>query len=371
MIRSAAVRTYLDHNASAIPSVAASEAAAEWLRRGGNPSSVHGAGREARAAVEGARRSVAASLDVAPAELVFCSGATEALHLAIAGLATGRHVVASALEHPAVFGALRASGARVRQVRPDAGGRLAPADFVAALAPETALVVAMAAHNELGNLFPVHEIVAAVAPVPVLCDAVQAWGRVPLHPQDLGCTALALSGHKIGAPSGVGALWSKAGTQLRPWIEGGPQERGRRAGTENVAGIVGLGVAAAEIGTRLGQMERLGELRNQLQAALVGLGGVVHGSPEARLPNTLALRFPGLEGELLLQGLDLAGVCISSGSACSAGAIEPSPSLLACGLTEAEARGGLRVSLGPETQAADVEHLLSALPPLLERARCA
>ncbi len=366
---------YFDHNATAVPDPVAARAAADWLLSGGgNPSSVHHAGRRARAVVERARAQVAAALGGRPGETIFTSGATESLHTAVSGLAgPGAHAVVSAVEHPAVFGACRAAGIEVSIVPVDDRGRLKPAAFAAALRPTTAFVAVMAAQNELGNLYAVPEIAAAVGPVPVLCDAVQHFGRLPLDVGTLGAALVAVSGHKIGAPGGVGALWVKAGLCLRPLLEGGPQERGRRAGTENVSGIVGFGVAASRIDERVAAAPRVAAVRERL---LVGLRALTpqplfHGDPESALPNTLSFRFPDVPGDALLAALDLAGFCLSSGAACSAGALTPSPVLRALGLAPAEAAGALRLSLGPESTAQEADAFLDALPALLERIRSA
>lgn len=360
---------YLDHNASAPLCRPAAEAMRAWLDAPpGNPSSVHRLGRQARAAVERARRQVAGALGVVPGELVFTSGATEALHLGIAGLVPrGGHVVTSAVEHPATFGALATIEAEVTRVAVDAQGRLDPAAVIAAVRPDTALIVCMAAQNEIGARYPI-ETIAAAADVPVLCDAVQAVGRVDL---DLtGCTAAVISSHKIGGPHGVGALWVAPGKTLRPVIAGGPQERGRRAGTENVPGLMGFGAAAAALDARRAAMPRVQALRDRFEAGLDAIpGAVVHARDATRLPNTSAFRFEGVPGDVLLAALDLEGYCLSSGSACSAGAIEPSPTLLALGLDATAARGGLRLSLGPSNTAAEIEGCLALLPALVARIR--
>lgn len=363
---------YLDHNATAIPVPAATEAAIACLRSGaGNPSSVHGAGRRARATVERARRQLASAIGAVPSGVVFTSGATEALHLGVTSLAPrGAHVVCSAVEHPAVYGALEAMEARVTRVAVDAMGRLDVEAVVASVTDETALVVVIAAQNEIGNVYPVQAIAAAVAPCPVLCDAVQLFGKRPLNVDALGVTAVALSGHKIGAPPGVGALWTREGVEVSGLLRGGPQERGRRAGTENVSGIAGFGAAAHAIAGRLAEMERVEALRDRLARAVLEIPGCkLHGDPHNRLPNTLSFRFVGLEGDLILQGLDLEGIRISSGSACAAGSVEPSPVLMALGLDARDARGGLRVSMGPETSTEDIDALIERLPGVVSRAR--
>ncbi|MGK0359665.1 MAG: cysteine desulfurase [Bradymonadia bacterium] len=362
---------YLDHNASAPLDSAVADAMRAWLDvESGNPSSVHRWGRRARAAVELARRQVAQALGVVPGELIFTSGATEALHVAIAGLVPpGGHVVVSAVEHPAVFGACRAIGAEVTAVGVDAAGRIDAGAVGAAVRPDTALVVVMAAQNEIGVCQPIAAIAAALT-APLLCDVVQLVGRAPVSLLELGCAAAVISGHKIGGPKGVGALWLSPGFALRPWLAGGPQERGRRAGTENVLGIVGLGVAATRVPDRVAAMTRLAQLRDAFEAGLGAISGaVVHGAGAPRLANTSAFRFEGVPGDLLLAALDLEGYCLSSGSACSAGSIEPSPTLRALGLDDATAREGLRLSMGPSTTAAEVAGCLAALPALVARVR--
>lgn len=362
---------YLDHNASAPLDPAVAAAMRGWLDGPpGNPSSVHRLGRRARAAVESARRDLAGALGVVAGELIFTSGATEALHVAIAGLVPpGGHIVVSAVEHPAVFGACSALGLRVTRVGVGPSGLVESADVFDAIEPDTAAVVVMAAQNEIGVCQPIRAIADGLS-VPLLCDLVQLAGRAPVVLPDLGCAAAVVSGHKMGGPKGIGALWLKAGLRLRPWIAGGPQERGRRAGTENVLGIVGLGVAAARLPDRLAAMPRLAQLRARFEAGLLEIpGATVHGASAPRLPNTSAFRVAGVPGDLLLAALDLEGFCLSSGSACAAGSIEPSPTLRALGLSDAEAREGVRLSMGPETTAADVEGCLAVLPALVARIR--
>jgi cysteine desulfurase len=368
-------RVYLDHNASAWPLPAASQAAATWmLEHGGNPSSVHALGRRARAAVESARRSVAAALGARPAEVVFTSGATEALHLAILGLARpGGHAVVSGVEHPAVFGACRVAGVEPLRIAPDAAGRLAPDAFGAAVRADTAFVAVMAAQNEIGNVYAVEAIARAVAPVPLIVDAVQWFGRLPLDVASLGAAAVVVSGHKIGAPPGVGALWVQPGLALTAFLDGGAQERGRRGGTENVPGIIGFGVAAEAVPDRLAAGPRIAALRDACAEGLRALAAdvVFHGDPAARLPNTLSFRLPGVMGDVLLAALDLEGFCLSSGSACASGALEASPVLRALGIPEADARGAIRLSLGPETTEAEVASFLAVLPVCVARIRAA
>lgn len=362
---------YLDHNATTFPLPSAAAAVAEWLARGpANPSSVHGPGRAARAAVERARRAVGRALGGAPAEVVFTSGATEALHLAIIGLVPpGGEVLISAVEHPAVRGACAVAGARIRVVPVDESGRISVDAVLDARTAETAAVCIMRAQNEIGALYPVAEIADALGSTPLICDAAQALGRIPVDVGRLGATAVVISSHKIGGPPGAGALWVKSGTQLRPFLAGGPQERGRRAGTENVPAIVGFGVAVEAIADRQATMDEVRRRRDRIAAALHGIEGFIEHGVAPRLPNTLAGRIGGLDGDLLLSALDLEGISLSSGSACSSGGVEPSAVLLAMGLTPEQARGGLRISLGPETTDDEVDRFIATFRAVVDRAR--
>lgn len=362
---------YFDHNATTPTDPAALEAMAAWHRDGlANPSSVHRAGRMARAAIETARRDVASALGVDWRGITFTSGATEALHLAIAGLAgPGDAVLRSALEHPAVGGAIALSGADVVVVPAEPSGQLDLGAIRRLSTAKTAAVVTMAAQNELGLVYPIEAVVEAAAATPVVVDAAQLWGRLPLAEDAFGADVLIVSGHKIGGPPGTGVLWTRQGTRLRQVIGGGAQERGRRGGTENGPGIVGLAAAARLVPSRLAQMPRVRALRDLIERRLGRIEGFVLHGGGPRLPNTLAFRIEGVEGDLLLAALDLEGVCISSGSACSAGAVEPSPVLRALGLSSAAARGGLRVSLGPENSAQEAERFCTLFEQVLGRAR--
>jgi len=364
---------YLDHNATTPLAATARAAINAYLDApGANPSSVHTLGRSAKAALEAARRQVAVALDVRPAEVVLTSGATEALHLAVGGmLGAGAHVVTTAIEHPAMYGALDAAGASSVRVAPSADGRVLPDDIARAVLPTTRLVAVIGAQNEIGTLQPLSEIVRAVGEIPVLCDATQMWGKVALRPRELGLAAVALSGHKVGAPAGIGVLWLASGRCITPLQRGGAHERGRRAGTENLLGAIGLGASVAELGARLGSMARVRALRDRLLEGLRALEPslVVHGDLDHTLPNTLAFRVQDLPADAVLAGLDLAGICISAGSACASGAVEASPVLRALGLSDSEARRGLRVSLGPENTDAEVDAALRAWPDVARRIR--
>ena len=369
-------RVYLDHNATAPlhPQVLAAMLPA-LERMPGNPSSIHWAGQQARQAVDRARRQVAELLGARPAEIVFCSGGTEADNLALRGVMAAAgpdrsHLITSAVEHPAVLSTcqdLEQHAVQVTYLPVDAQGRVDPAAAAAAIRDDTALISVMLANNDVGTLQPVADIarLARERGVPVHTDAVQAVGRVPVDVARLGVSLLSLSGHKLGGPKGVGALWIAPGVALWPQLTGGSHERGRRAGTENVAGIVGLGAACqlardegleAHGGRVRGLLE---ELERQLLRRLPG--AVVHGQPRQGLPNTLNLRLPGVDGEAALMNLDLLGVAVSAGSACSSGSLEPSHVLTAMGLTSEQASQAIRISLGHGTTGEELQLALDAL----------
>jgi cysteine desulfurase len=383
---------YLDHNATTplLPEVRAAMARAlEELW--GNPSSVHGPGRRARAAVEDARQEVAALVGGDREEIVFTSGGTEADHLGIRGLADDRphgQRVSSRLEHPAVHGALaaagRAAGAAAETatswVPVDAEGRIAPEALAETLRPDAALVSLALVNHELGNLYPVTALAAAArsrAPqVRVHTDAVQAAGRIAIDVRALGVDALSLSAHKLGGPKGVGALWIRQGLLPAPLLAGGHQERERRAGTENVPGIVGFGEAARRARQDLTKLPdritRVAALRDRLEARLLQLpGSRRHGDPGARAPGTVNIGFEGAAGQLVVIGLDLEGVAVSSGAACSSGTLAPSPVLLALGLPPARAREAVRFSLGPDNTAEEIDRAAALVATVVARVRAA
>jgi cysteine desulfurase len=372
-------RVYLDNSATTpmLPEVL--EAMQPYFgERFGNASSIHYHGQETRAAVEGARESVAALLGCRAAEVVFTSGGTEADNLAIFGLVSeGDHVITSTVEHHAVLNAckhLESDGCEVTYLPVDGRGRVDPDDVRRALRPNTKLVTIMMANNETGVLQSVHEIgkITAEADVYFHTDAVQAAGKVPVDVSQIACDLLAISGHKIHAPQGVGALYVRKGTHLAPMLYGGRHERSRRAGTENVPGIVGLGKAAelARVGLQQGDDQRLASKRDGLEQALLQIESTgVNGDGAPRVPNTTSMYVDSIDGEALVIALDLQGLAVSTGAACSSGAIEPSHVLTAMGLSPDRARASIRVSLGKQNTVEDVEFALSLIPEVVARLR--
>jgi cysteine desulfurase len=344
----------------------------------GNASSIHHHGQQSRAAVEHARASVAALLGCSAPEIVFTSGGTEADNLALFGIAQpGDHIVTSTVEHHAVLNTckhLEEEGCEVTYLPVDSAGRIDPDDVRRALRPSTRLISIMMANNETGVLQPVEELgrIAAEADVYFHTDAVQAAGKLPLDVGKIGCDLLAISGHKIHAPQGVGALYVRKGTRLAPMIIGGRHERSRRAGTENVPGIVGLGAAAelARQGLARGDDRSLSELRDRLENTLLKIDAAgVNGAGAPRIPNTTSLYFDGIEGEALVIALDLKGLAVSTGAACSSGAIEPSHVLTAMGLRSDRARASLRFSLGKQNSEEEVGFASALVPETVARLR--
>ena len=332
----------------------------------GNASSIHYYGQAAKRHLEGARRSLAARFHCDPRELVFTSGGTESDNLAIFGIARrqpGSHIITSCIEHPAVLNActqLEREGHTVTRLPVDAAGLVSPDDVRRALRPDTSLITIMHANNETGVVQPVETIAAIAREAGVVChsDAVQTAGRIPLQ-LNAGPDLVSISGHKFGAPKGVGALFVRKGIELQPLFYGGHHERDRRAGTENVPGASALGVAAA----RLADWTALAPLRDRLEQGILARvpAARVNGHGANRIPNTTNIRFDGIEGEAMVIALDLRGYAVSSGSACSSGAVEPSHVLLAMGLTPAQARSSVRLSLGPANTEAEVDGLLEAV----------
>ena len=376
---------YLDHNATSPlrPGVgqALARAHAELT---GNPSSVHTAGRLARDAVERARAQVAEFVGASREELVFTSGGTEGDNLAIRGLARTaatrgrRHVITSALEHPAVSGAVAAlgeAGFTVTRLPVSEDGTLSLGALQAALRDDTGLVTLALANHQLGNVYPAAALAEAAHARGALfhTDAVQAAGKTAVDLPALGVDAATISAHKLGGPKAVGAVFVRRGLDLPPLLAGGHQEHERRPGTENVAGIVGFGVAcqrAALSGAE--EAARLLGLRRRLERALLEIPGArIFGAAEARLPGTTLVAFSGAPGQLVAIGLDLEGICVSTGAACTSGSLEPSPVLLALGVGADVAAEGVRISLGWSTTPSDLDALLAVLPGVVARVRAA
>jgi cysteine desulfurase len=376
---------YLDHNATTPTAPEVVEAMLPFFgARFGNPSSVHAAGREARAAVEEARRATAELVGAAPEEIVFTSGGTESDNLALRGVmlrtaARGKKaLVISAIEHPAILRAseqLAKEGVEVVPLPVDADGVVRPAELAEALAAHpVGLVSIMAANNETGSLQPVAELAAICrgAGVPFHSDAVQAAGKVPLAFSGDSLDLLSISAHKFYGPKGAGALAVRKGLRLSPGLLGGRQEKGRRAGTENVAAIVGMGVAARlavqELET---ESSRLASLKRYLWEGIERRvpGAHLNGALVRTLPSTLNVSFEGVDGEALILGLDQEGICVSSASACSSGTVEPSHVLTAMGRDFDLARASVRISLGRSNDLAQMDRVLAVLPEIVQRIR--
>jgi cysteine desulfurase len=377
---STARRIYLDNNATTpvLPEVL--EAMLPYFSEHfGNASSIHSQGQQTRAAVEQARDSVAALLACRASEIVFTSGGTEGDNLALAGLASaGDHVITSSIEHHSVLQAckhLEETGCSVTYVPVDGRGLVDPDDVRRALRASTKLISIMMANNETGVLQPVAEIgkIAGEAEIYFHTDAVQAAGKLALDVNQIGCDALTISGHKMHAPQGVGAFYVRKGTQLRPLFYGGRHERSKRAGTENVPGIVGLGRAAqlALRGFEGGDDGKMSAMRNRLEEGILAQveGAGVNGAGAARVPNTSAIYFDHIDGEAMVIALDLKGLAVSTGAACSSGAIEPSHVLTAMGLRADRARASLRFSLGKQNTDEEIDFALALVPEAVARLR--
>ena len=376
-------RHYFDYNATTPVAPEVLRAMLPYLEQSyGNASSIHTFGQQARSGVERARRQVAALLNAKPAEIVFTSGGTEADNLAILGAVYGsgkpsKHVITSTIEHPAVFNTCRrleSRGVAVTWLSGGSNGVVSVEDVRKALRPETVLITIMHANNELGTVQPVTGIarLARDSGIPFHTDGVQSAGKIATDVQQLGVDLFALSGHKIYGPQGVGALYVRKGTVLEPVLFGGSHERGRRPGTENVPGIVGLGEAAALAHRDLdSEGRRLSALRDRLQESVLARveSAVVNGDGVERTPNTTNIRFDHIEGEAMVIALDLKGVAVSSGAACSSGAVKPSHVLTAIGLSTGQAKSSIRFSLGRKTMDEDVDALLEAVPSVVAHLR--
>jgi cysteine desulfurase len=372
---------YLDHNATTALDPEAFEAMRPWFtERFGNASAAYALGHLSDGAVVTAREQAAALVGCTPAEIVFTSGGTESLNHAFRGVweafPAKRHLVTTAVEHPAVRALVpwwKAQGGEVTDVGVDGEGRLDLAALESAVRPETALVAVMAANNESGVLFPVEDAagIAKAKGALFLVDATQAMGKVPVDAPAWGADLLSLSGHKFHGPKGTGLLMIRRGVRLKPLMLGGSQERGRRGGTENVPGIVGLGKAAERALARLPEMGRVRGLRDALEGRILSeIPEVrIHGAGTDRLPNTSLVGFAGIEGEALQLKLAERGICVSTGSACSTGMREPSHVLRAMRVPEAYARGTVRFSLGFGTTEAQIAAVADLLPGLVRDLR--
>jgi cysteine desulfurase len=382
------VRIYLDYNATAPVFAEVVEAVSAALRDcPGNASSIHAFGQRAKALLDEARTAVASLVGGDPSEVIFTSGGTEADNLAVRGVAESgrdgakRPIITTAVEHEAVLNSVKRLGRQgwpvtILPVGPSGivtGDALAEA-FDAYRDERPALVSVMLVNNELGTLQPVQELAALAHArgAAFHSDAVQAVGRVPVSVRDLGVDLLSIAGHKFGAPKGVGALWVRRGFPLQPQAIGGRQERGRRAGTENTTAIEGLRVAAARAVNQMpAEAVRQSVLRDRLERGILETvpGTIVNGDAAARVPNTTNISFDGVEGESLVIALDLEGIAVSTGSACSSGTLEPSHVLRALGLPPWRVESAVRFSLGPGTTDADIDRVLEVVPALVSRLR--
>lgn len=369
---------YLDYNATTPLCPEAREAMLPFLEGGfGNPSSIHSEGRRARAALDDARDSIAATLGAKPHEIIFTGGGTESCNLGVIGIARahaprGKHIITSSIEHHAVLHAFEYlkhfEGFEVEILPVDTAGRVDPGSLAKAIRPDTTLVSVMHANNETGAVQPLGELseICNKRGIFFHTDAVQSFGKLPLHPHADGLTALSIAAHKFYGPKGVGVLFLSAGVALSRTSYGGAHENTRRPGTENVAGIVGMAAAAEAV--KHHTSADLLPLREALWTGIKGLcpQAVRNGDPAGCLANTLNVSFPGADGESLLMGLDLEGVCVSSGSACMVGSIQASHVLLAMGVRADTALASVRFSLGRETTEDDIRHTIRAMERVLE-----
>ncbi len=378
---------YLDYNATTPVRPEVLDAMLPCLQTHfGNPSSLHQVGRRAKQALEEAREQVAGLIHAKPAEVLFTSGGTESNNLALRGIAEGvlqtrhrknAHIITTGIEHSSVLETAKVLGRQevtITTLPVDAEGRLSPSDLEAALTPDTTLVSIGLANHEIGTLQPIRELshITHAHGVPLHVDAVQAAGKLPLDVDQLGMDALSLSAHKIYGPKGIGALYMRTGTALHPVFRGGPQERDKRPGTENVAAAVGFGTAASlagqDIETHAARLIHLiALLWHGIQRHIPDV--VRHTPMQACLPNTLNVRFIGASGEGLMMGLDLADIAVSTGSACAAGSVEPSHVLQALGCDKAGAKSAIRFSAGMHTTEEEIAQVLEVLPQIVKRVR--
>jgi cysteine desulfurase len=378
------MRIYFDHNATTPVDPAVAETMTAVLRDDyGNASSVHHFGQQAKAVLDEARASVAALIGAAPSEVVFTAGGTEGDNAAVRGAvealeATGRrHLIVSAIEHEAVLQtakSLAKRGFEVSMLPVGSTGVADPEALRGLMSARTALVSVMHANNEIGTLQPVAALadVARAGGALFHTDAVQTAGKIPVDVVALGVDLLSISAHKFGGPKGIGALWIRRGVRLAPFVTGGRQERNRRSGTENVPAIAGMGAAADEARAHAAAAApRIAALRDRLEQGVLDAiaGTAVNGDPMARVPNTTNISFDRVESESLLIALDLEGIAVSSGSACSSGTLEPSHVLKAMGLGSARAQSSLRFSLGTANTEAEIDRVVSVLPHLVQKLR--
>ena len=383
------MKVYLDNSATTPMAAEVIEAMLPYFAdEMGNAQSVHSFGQRAKAAVERARRELAALINAAPSEIVFVSGGTEADNLAVRGIADahrdhGRHIITTKIEHPAVLAtceALEVDGYRVTYLPVSRSGLVSIDDVRKAISDDAILISVMLANNETGTIQPIEDIASVVAEargrgldhLHFHTDAVQAVGKIPVDVKRLGVDLLSLSGHKIHGPKGIGALYIRKSTRLSKLLHGGHHERDRRAGTENVPGIVGLGRAAELARTQLDErISRMRELRDYLEQEMISRFSEVrvNGDTQQRVPNISNLSFDGVDGESLLIALDLKGIAVSTGSACASGSLEPSHVLQALGLSRVEVRGSLRFSLGAFTTRDEIDYVVSVLADTIARLR--
>jgi cysteine desulfurase len=378
------MRVYFDYNATTPLAPDALDAVTRVSRDVfGNASSVHHFGQQAKAVLDEARSAVATLINADPSEIVFTSGGTESDNFAIRGAADAlepaarRHLIASGIEHEAVLNTLKAlarRGWRTTLVPVDQTGVVSPGRLREAMTADTAIVSVMHANNEIGTIQPVNEIAAIAHEFGALVhtDAVQSAGKIPIDVRALGVDLLSLSAHKFNGPKGAGVLFIRRGTRLQPTMTGGKHERNRRAGTENVAAIAGLGVAARLAAAKLaGDASRTAALRDRLETGILAAipGTAVNGARDARVPNTTNISFDRVEAESLLIALDLEGIAVSTGSACSSGTLEPSHVLKAMGLPTHRTQNSLRFSLGMFSTAAEVDRVVEVLPKLVDKLR--
>jgi cysteine desulfurase len=373
---------YLDNNATTPVHPEVLTALLPYYQQAfGNPSSIHWAGREVQGVVEKARQQVADLIQAQSSEIIFTGCGSEGDNHALIGSyealkSKGNHIITTAVEHPAVYDTcqyLEQRGAEVTYLPVDGEGMLDLAALEAAITPQTILISVMWANNETGCLFPIEEIgrIAGKHQVRFHCDAVQALGKVPIDVNRCGVDLMVFSGHKIGAPKGVGAMYIRQGTELESLIHGGHQEQGRRAGTLNVAGIVGFGHACKLAQENLADdIARMKRLRDRLQQGVLALPDVsLNGHVDCRLPNTLNVSFSYIEGEGLLLYMDMVGIAASSGSACTSGSDGPSHVLAAMGVKDAKLHSSVRFSLGPQTTEEEIDYVLEQLPPIVDKLR--